>query len=266
MKKLITLILLAIPLASTVRAQYIVYDPTMNIQQILDQAENLAKYVQMIENQVQQIQTLTDQLNEFKNYEAVFGNPSKITLSMVPTLATDLRQVEPNKNLEDLLTIADGAYALGYNESGIFHTVGQSFTTPGGQVVARPADKYKPYAAVSRTADNYVAAAHDAAARRATIKSQIAQTIEQLKAATTDAEVQKLQAILTSQNADLASTDAEVNQAMASALVQDIQNRNDEKKQVQAATEQKNAEFQEAIDNYNKKFQLLTQPTLFPTQ
>ena len=266
MKKLLTVILLAVPLASTVRAQWIVYDPTVHMQQILDEAQDIAKYVQMIENQVQQIQTLTDQLDEFKRYEAVFGDPSKIALSMVPNLAADLRQTEPNKNLDDLLKVADGAYALGYNESGIFHTVGATFTTPGGQTVTRPADNYKSYAAVSRTADNYVAAARDAAARRAAIKSQIAQTIEQLKAATTDAEVQKLQAILTSQNADLASTDAEVNQAMASALVQDIQNRNDEKKQVQAATEQKNAEFQEAIDNYNKKFQLLTQPVLFPTQ
>ena len=266
MKKLIALTLVTVGLGLSARAQWIVYDPTMNVQQIIDQAANIAKYVQMIENQVQQIQTLTDQLNEFKHYEAVFGDPSKITLSMVPTLAADLRQVEPNKNLDQLLTTADGTYALGYNESGIFHTVGTTFTTPGGTTVTRPVDKYKPYAAVSRTADNYVAATKDAAARRATIKAQIAQTIEQLKAATTDAEVQKLQAVLTSQNADLASTDAEVNQAMASALVQDIQNRNDEKKQVQAATEQKNAEFQEAIDNYNKKFQLLTQPTLFPTQ
>jgi len=266
MKKLITIALLAVPLAFTARAQWIVFDPTMNTQQIIDQAENIAKYIEMIENQVQQIQTLTDQLNEFKHYEDLFGDPKQVALSMVPNLASDLRKVEPNRNLEDLLAIADGAFALTYNGSGIFHTVGPTFTTPGGQTVTRPADQYKPYAAVSRTADNYVAAAKDAAARRAAIKSQIAQTIEQLKSATTDAEVQKLQGILTSQNADLASTDAEVNQAMASALVQDIQNRNDEKKQVQALTEQKNAEFQEAINNYNKKFKLLTEPTLFPTQ
>ena len=49
------------------RAQWIVYDPTMNMQQIMAQAQNIAKYIQMIQNQVQQIQTLTDQLNEFKH-------------------------------------------------------------------------------------------------------------------------------------------------------------------------------------------------------
>ena len=49
--------------------------------------------------------------------------------------------------------------------------------------------------------------------------------------------------MLTSLNGDLASTDDEVNQAADSALVQDIQNRNDQQKQIQALTEQQNAEF-----------------------
>ena len=55
MKKLIVAALIALPLAFSARAQWIVYDPTVNIEQILDQAENIAKYVQMIDNQVQQI-------------------------------------------------------------------------------------------------------------------------------------------------------------------------------------------------------------------
>jgi len=91
MKKLIAATLIALPLAFSARAQWIVYDPTMNIQQILDQAENIAKYVTMIDNQVQQINTLTSQLTEFKNYEAVFGNPANVSLSMVASLNTDLK-------------------------------------------------------------------------------------------------------------------------------------------------------------------------------
>ena len=97
------------------------------------------------------------------------------------------------------------------------------------------------------------------------LTSQIAQTTAQLQTATTDAEVQKLHGVLIGLNADLASTDAEVNQAVGSALVQDIQNRNDQKKQAQALTEQQNAEFTESVSNYSAKFQLLNQPTTFPT-
>ena len=227
MKKLIVAALIALPLAFSARAQWVVYDPTMNIEQILEEAENIAKYVQMIDNQVQQIQTLGDQLSEFKNYESLFGNPSKVVLSMVAPLDADLQKLEPGQNLENLVANADGNYALTYNDSGIYATVGTSFQTPGGRTIQRPADQFKPFAAINRTADNYVAVADDAAKRRATIKDEIAQTTEQLQNATTDAEVQKLHGVLTSLNADLASTDDEVNQAAASAMVQDIQNRND---------------------------------------
>ena len=91
MKKLIAATLIALPLAFSARAQWIVYDPTMNIQQILDEAENIAKYVTMIDNQVQQIDTLTSQLSEFKNYETLFGNPSQVLLSMVAPLTPTCR-------------------------------------------------------------------------------------------------------------------------------------------------------------------------------
>jgi membrane-associated HD superfamily phosphohydrolase len=231
----------------------------------LDQAENIAKYVTMIDNQVQQIDTLTSQLSEFKNYESLFGNPSQVVLSMVAPLKADLQSLEPGKNLENLVSSADGNYALTYNDSGIYATVGVSFQTPGGQTIQRPADQYKPFAAINGTANNYVTVADNAAQRRATIKDQIAQTTEQLQNATTDAEVQKLHGVLTSLNGDLASTDDEVNQAASSAMVQDIQNRNDQQKQIQALTEQQNAEFTEAISNYTAKFQLLNAPTVFPT-
>ena len=266
MKKLITIIAVALPLAFSARAQWIVYDPTMNVQQILDEAESIAKYVTMIDNQVQQIQTLGQQLSEFKNYESLFGNPSQVVLSMVAPLDADLKSLEPGLNLENLVANADGSAALTYNDSGIYATVGVSFQTPSGQTIQRPADQYKPFAAIINSASNYVAVADNAAQRRAAIKDQIAQTTQQLQNATTDAEVQKLHGVLTSLNADLASTDDELNQAADSALVQDIQNRNDQQKQIQALTEQQNAQFEEAVSNYTAKFQLLNQPTLFPTQ
>jgi hypothetical protein len=185
---------------------------------------------------------------------------------MVAPLDSDLQKLEPEINLENLVTSADGNYALTYNDNGIYASVGVSFQTPGGQTIQRPADQYKPFAAINNTANNYVTVADNAAQRRATIKDEIAQTTEQLQNATTDAQVQKLHAVLTSLNGDLASTDDEVNQAVDSALVQDIQNRNDQQKQVQALTEQQNAEFEESISNYTAKFQLLNQPVQFPTQ
>ena len=265
MKKLIAIIAVALPLAFSARAQWIVFDPTMNTQQIIAEAQNIAKYIQMIDNQVQQINTLTSQLTEFKNYEAVFGNPSKVVLSMVAPLKADLLSLEPGLNLENLIANANGNIALNFNDAGIYATVGASFQTPGGQTILRPVSQYQPFSAIINTASNYIAVADNAAQRRSALKAQIAQTTQQLQSATTDAEVQKLHGILTSLNAALASTDDEVNQAASSAMVQDIQNRNDHQKQAMALTEQQNAEFTEAVSNYTAKFQLLNAPVSFPT-
>ncbi len=265
MKKIIALTIVAASLAFSARAQWIVYDPTVNTEQIISEAENIAKYVEMIDNQVQQITTLGNQLSEFKNYESLFGNPSQVVLSMAAPLESDLQNLEPVQSLNSLVTSANGSAALTYNDAGIYATVGASFQTPGGQTVQRPADQYKPFAAVINSASNYVSVADSAAQRRATIKDEIAQTTQQLQNATTDAEVQKLQGVLSSLNSDLASTDDEVNQAASAAMVQDIQNRNDQQKQILALTEQQNAEFAESVSNYTAKFQLLTAPTVFPT-
>lgn len=266
MKKLIALALVLFGLSIPARAQWVVYDPVNNVQQILAAAAEIAKFVEMINNQVQQIQALNDQLDEFKDYKEKFGDPRAVALSMVTALNADLMRTELGQDLDELLTIADGAYALTYDGAGIFQTVGETFATPRGQTITRPADRYKPFAAVSRTADNYITVAEDVTARRVAIKNQIAQTTAQLRSATTDAEVQKLQGVLSSFNADLASTDAEVNQAIGSVLVQDIQNRNDQQKQQRALLERQNAEFEEAITNYTAKFRLLNAPSVFPTQ
>jgi hypothetical protein len=184
---------------------------------------------------------------------------------MVPNLDSDLQSLEPEVNLENLVAGADGNYALTYNDNGIYATVGVNFQTPRGQTIQRPADLFKPFAAINDTANNFVTVADNAAQRRKSIKDEIAQTTEQLQNATTDAEVQKLHGVLTSLNGDLASTDDEVNQAASSAMVQDIQNRNDQQKQIQALTEQQNAEFEESVSNYTAKFQLLDAPTTFPS-
>jgi len=266
MKKLIALTIVAVSLAFHVRAQEVVYDPIMNIEQILDETENLAKYAIMIENEEQQLTQLKDQLTEFKNFESQFGTPSSVTVSTGTSLSSDLQTSEPVQSLENIVSRADGTTALTSNDNGLYNTVGTSFQTPGGQTIERPADQYKKYAAVSDAANNFVTVADDTAQRRSTIKNEIAQTTEQLQSASSDAEVQKLHAVLTGLNTDLANTDDELNQAADSAIVQDIQNRNDQQKQQQALTEQQNAEFSESVSNYTAKFQLLAGPTQFPTQ
>jgi Domain of unknown function (DUF4141) len=266
MKKFIALTLATIGVATSARAQWVVYDPTLHTQSILNTAQEIAKYIEMINNQVQQIQTLTSQLNEFKHYEDLFGDPKSVLLATVKPLTDDLRKTELGQTLTTLEGTVNAGQAMLYNASGLFHSVGTTFTTPNGQTVTRQQAPYLPVAAVQKTTDNYLAVSTDATARRMALKQEIATTTDQLKAAATDAEVQKLTGVLIGLSSALNNTDYEINQATTSAVVQDIANRNDAQRQIEAKKEQQHAEFTEAVRKYGQTFRLLNEPTQFPTR
>ena len=71
--------------------------------------------------------------------------------------------------------------------------------------------------------------------RRQVLKGRMVGTIDALQSATTDAETQKLQGVVTAQAAQLQALDQEVVNATSQAVVQDIANRNNERKQEQGA-------------------------------
>jgi hypothetical protein len=266
MKKLAALTLMSFSIGLSARAQWVVYDPTVHAQQIIGTAEELAKYAVMINNQVQQIQTLSSQLAEFKNYEALFGNPASVSLSTAQSLVTDLGRMEVGVTLPALQTTANANQAMAYDGGGLFQAVGTTFATPKGQTVTRQQAPYVPIAAIQNTTSNYLSVSTNIEARRVALKQDIAATIDQLKAATTAADVQKLTGVLVGLSSALNNSDYELGQASSSVAVQDIANRNDAQRQDQAQKEQQQAEFTEAVQQYGKTFKLLNTPTQFPTQ
>ena len=102
------------------RAQWIVYDPVS--QHSADSRwrprRRLAEYVDMVENQVQQIDTLDSQLRRVQGTTSSLqqSRPKLIVLSMVAPLDTDLKNLEPEVNLENLVADADGNIALNFND------------------------------------------------------------------------------------------------------------------------------------------------------
>jgi len=266
MKRIIALTIVSLTLVSSARAQWIVFDPTSNIQSILNTAQEIAKFVEMIQNQVEQIEQLTEQVETLHHYVDLFGDPSKFAPASITALTADLKKTELGETLTELQTAADAATAMAYTGAGLFQAVNEQFTTPNGTTVQRREQPYRAIAAVQQTTDNYIDVSKDAASRRVTLKSEIARTTDALKAAQTDAEVQKLTGVLIGLSAALDSTDHEISQATSAALVQDIANRADDKRQVEAKKEQQHAEFTEAIDKYGKTFRVFSTPVAFPTK
>lgn len=265
MKRMLIVIAVSLLCASASRAQYIVYDPTSNIQNIMNQAVNVAKYVQMIENQVQQITTLTSQLNELQHYNQVFGNPSQIlNLAGVTGLISDLQNTGVGQTIGQLQNVAQGIDALRYDANGLYHNVGATFTTPDGNSVTRAADLYRPFAAVNETTKNFTSVYEDVVSRRDSLRQDIAATTEQLRTATTSSEVQKLTGVLVGLNAELAATDKELDHAASVSAVQNAENQNDQAKQQQARLEEQQAEFSQSIQKYNNTVKLSAEPAVFP--
>jgi hypothetical protein len=264
MKISLTIIIIGLLAALPGRAQYIVYDPTMNVQQILDEAESIAKYVEMVNNQVQEIQQLTAQLQQLQQYNKAFGDPSLIVnVTGANALVLDLQQPSVGQLISALELNSDGVGALTYNGNGLYYQIGATFTSPSGNQIQRNTNDYRPYDGVNKTTQNYTNVTSSALQRRQALKANIASTTEALQAATTASEVQKLTGVLIGQNAALAATDKEIDQAGTLSMVQDIENRNDVEKQATARSEEQKAEMVETFGNYRTNFTLISQPPLF---
>lgn len=256
--------LLALPTASP--AAWVVFDPTLQAQMIISTAQEVAKFVEMIDNQLDQLKALEEEVRTLHHYVDLFGDPAAVVPASQAPLHRDLERPEVGAVLTDLLARVDPAAAMLHDGGGVFAGVGQEFRTPGGATVSRQEALYRPVAALQQTTDNFQAVTADTAARRATLKGEISRTVAALAGARTDAEVQKLTGILVGLEAALQGIEAELAQAAASALVQDVATRTDERRQSDARKEQQAAEFTEALENYGRTFQLLSAPVAFPVR
>jgi hypothetical protein len=267
MKNIITITIGSLLFATVSRAQMVVYDPTVNVEQIISEAENIAQFVNMVDNQVQQISQLGDQLQQLEQYNTAFGNPASIlNIAGASQVSGDLNKPVIGESLGTIQIDSQGAEAMTFTGNGLYHKIGTSFETPSGNEVQREDDLYRDNAAVQNATENYTNVYADATQRRLTLRTQIAATVQKLQNATTASEVQKLTGVLMAQDADLADTDKEIDQAASLALVQEAENQDNENEQNKARLEEQQEEFSEGLTNYGAAFQPMTEKPEFPTQ
>lgn len=249
MKRRIVLSFLAVILTVDLKAQMIVEDPMAIAQDAMNQAINLAKYVEMVNNQVQQIETMTRELEQVTAYTEAFGDPSKLlNIAGADQLISRLGSFESGGKLVDLQRSASGSAALGYTANGLYSAIAP--IQIGGKETDRNPDLYKKHGALEATVSNY-SDTHDQSIQRAkSARENLSNATTALQTATTDAEVQKLQGVIATQSAELESLQSEVANAATHVLVQDVQNRNDSEKQDEARIEADVAEW----NHVNREF------------
>lgn len=232
-----------------------VADPTAHIIAKTSQIENIAKYVEMVNNQVEQIQTLKGQLEQVTEYVDRFGDPESLTeITGVDDLISSISKSGVGKTIETIRSEVDGASAIKYTASGLYEEI--TSKTSSGVEVERDPEDYKQFAAIQNASENYTEVYDDVQERRAALKENIAETTEALEASTTDAETQKLTGVLIAQSTELEAIDNELNAAAYQATLQDIENRNEDARQSQAAYEDHAADKEDAYT----KMQAILQP------
>lgn len=263
MKLILTTMALVVA-APFARAQVVVIDPTAIANNQTNHIVDLAKYIEMVNNQLKQIKTMTQELQQVTAYVKAFGDPSSLlNITGANQLIGSLKQTGLGETIGQLQQTANGIQALQYTGNGLYTSLGQTFTTPGGVRVPRAEDLYRKYGAVQQSSLNFQSVSSDVLTRRANLRNQIASTTAQLQAASTDAETQKLTGVLVGYNAELATVDHEIDNAAEQVATQDVENRAEKERDDQARREERQAQVEESFRRYGEVFQLETTPPSF---
>lgn len=215
MKKTLTFVLFAMMGTAPAFSQWAVFD-IANLQQSITSyaalTEQIAKQATQISNQVQQIRQFETQLQRMGDMAAVQN------LIGFPEFRADLGLPTKITNWAAGLMRVDGRGLFGDTRSGIFREVAGQFLDFDGLPIDRDAQVFKESHDIVVTVDEFKAVQSDVYTRREDLKRAISRTSDAMQAATTEAEQQKLQAVINAQYGQLAAVDAEV--ALSAAEVQ----------------------------------------------
>jgi hypothetical protein len=228
MKRILILTTALLQLAQLSHAQWIVQDPTMLAQTLIN------TYI------------ARDQLDIARSVASRLGDAA--ILKQVPGAAAVLQSLRSasTEASSDSSKPCTGLGALSYDGNKLYQIIGESMTAPDGTVVKRQAETYKKFEAAHQTVNRYLEVIRETDARRSALLQGIKSTTEAIQTADSLAEVQKLQAIAATQVAALNSIEGARATALGAVVVQSLDNSTDQSKQERARAEERSVDFQTA--------------------
>ncbi len=186
-------------------------------------AESIAKWVESINNLRTQIDQLNRQINIQDDIRRWSGNPVEAgaTLTLNALGQQDLVRTY-GKTKDAILGVVDSLGSLKRTASGSYRAIAD--TDINGSTLQRDPLQYRRYAVLDATQDNAEQVATDTKSRVEALQDEIASTIEDLKAAPTDAEVQKISVKLTALNGQLAQVETERRRQVDAVVLQKVAN------------------------------------------
>jgi hypothetical protein len=240
--KIISIVLIAFAVATRTFGQIPVTDVANLANNQVAHAEDISKWVESIARLRDQIDALNREINIQSDIRKWTGNPvdagAKMALTGLggPELAQQYGQGK-----EAILGLVDSLGSLQRTAQGTFRAI--TNVDIDGNTFQRDPMIYRRYAVLDAMQDDSQRVADQTQQREQQLQSEIADTLEELKAADTDAEVQKLSATLTALNGQLAHVESARRREVDGVVLQKIANdtRTEEEERAEAELEERNA-------------------------
>jgi hypothetical protein len=243
--------LLFLGLTPAVFAQWTVFDPANHVVNLAIQAGQQANHIEVLRQWAadldklnEQLRQLQAQLTETRTIRDRIGDPvaagDKVNLAELNDSGRSF-----GDTVAALRALANSAESLLNTAHGVFLALDDR--TVLNQPFARQTAPYRRYAAVEQHAENLDTVFAQTATRRDALQRDLADTLQQLKAAPTQAEVYKLQAKIAVLNGQLAALEAQRSDAAAQLQAQQILNENQAAKERQDLLEKQIAEEQQTF-------------------
>jgi hypothetical protein len=254
MKK--TLLLLAL-LAPAAFAQWIVNDPINTVINTGIQSAQIANHVEILRQWATQLEALNRQIREMQDQLAVqrrirdvLGDPTAAGAQVVlrDLGATDLSR-SYGETMQAVQRLANAASSLRRTAEGIFTSLDDR--TVLNREFTRQEPRYRRYATVERQADNYATVLAETEPRTVALQTDVANTLAAMRAAPTQAEVDKLGVKVAALNGQLAQLAARRRDEAEKLQAQQILNENQAAKERQDLLEKQIAEERHTLGIVN---------------
>ncbi|PTY02031.1 hypothetical protein DB347_25065 [Opitutaceae bacterium EW11] len=231
----------ALLVAAVARGQIPVTDAASIANNRIIQAENLSKWVDSISHLQQQIDALNRQINITSDIRRWGGDPKAAGANLIleglggPDLVHEYGRAQ-----RAVVGVVDSLYSLKRTANGTFDAIGSADLD--GNEMKRDPMIYRRYAVLDAKQDLSAQVTAETGQREQQLQSEIAATLEDLKAADTDAEVQKQSAKLSALNGQLAQVEAARRREVDGVMLQKIANdsRSEEEQRAEAELEARN--------------------------
>ncbi len=205
------------------RAQIPVTDAASIANNTIAHAENIAKWVDSIAKLRTQIDQLNQQINIQDDIRKWSGNPTEAGANMLLDVLDEKDLVKQyGRGRDEILRVTQSLDSLQNTASGNYRSI-QSTDLNGGDI-QHDVLTFRRYSILDAKQTNAVQVTDETKARESELQEEIALTLQELKAATTDAEVQKLSAKLTALNGQLAQVETTRRREVDEVSLQKIAN------------------------------------------